>query len=282
MSDKIRTINGRKYYGRHDITSEDNEDFGFETYIPGGDNSTDIEDIYYYIKNNKSPSSNDYHDVPPYRDMKSAISNFLNDKIDKEIDKLGSYSEYYSNKDNDKYSKYMSTSTSPSRIRDLHIKESDKYKKQIRKLAKIYSDIKTNLDSVNGDVVTSLYEKYIDPNFANYRKNKISEMHKQRAADQQEAYDQYKKGARAYLEDPEDRYKPIGMGSTHHDFKIEEESPGVIDASKKPKKEEPVKKPQEKDDDEGYRYFDWKRGSINGAPRPDDLPDPEERFKLMR
>lgn len=283
MSDKIRKINGREYYGRYDITPEDeNEDFDFSEYIPSGENSTDIEDIYFYIKNNKNPSNKKYNDTPSYNEMKKALSIFLNNRIDKEIEKYGTYSNSYKNKNYDKYDKYLSASTEINRIKDLHSKTAKKYSKQIRKLAKIYKDMKEGLGSADGSVIAALYEKYIDPNFDNYRKSKISEIHKQRSADQQEAYDQYKKGARAYLEDPEDRYKPIGMGSTHHDFKIEEERSEVIDASKKPKKEEPIKKAQEKDDDEGYRYFDWKRGSINGAPRPDDLPDPEERFKLMR
>lgn len=275
MSDKIRTINGKKYYGRHDITSEDeNEDFGFSEYIPSSDGSTDIEDFYFYVKNKKSPTGKKYSNTPSYTEMKKALSNFLNDRIDKEIEKLGTYSDYYSKKDDDKYAKYLSTSTSPSKLQSLHTKEADKYKKQIRKLAKIYADMKDDLKSADGDIIAALYEKYIDPDFTNFKNTNKKET----ATEQEEAYKQFEKGARSYLEDPEDRYPSTGIrqGGEIHEKK---EHVKAIDASK-PKTEEEekssVKKPQaiEQRND----VFDWKYGNPN-MERPKDLPDPEERFK---
>lgn len=274
MSDKIRTIDGKKYYGRYDITSEDeNEDFGFSEYIPSSDGSTDIEDFYFYIKNKKSPTAKKYSNTPSYTEMKKALSNFLNDRIDKEIEKLGTYSDYYSKKDNDKYSKYLSTSTSPSKLQSLHTKEADKYKKQIRKLAKIYADMKEDLKSADGDIIAALYEKYIDPDFTKFNNSNKS----QKVAGQEEAYKQFEKGARSYLEDPEDRYKSAGIrqGGEIHEKK---ERVKAIDASKPGSEyeESSVKKPQaiEQRND----VFDWKYGNPN-MERPKDLPDPEERFK---
>lgn len=275
MSDKIRNINGKKYYGRHDITSEDeNEDFGFSEYIPSSDGSTDIEDFYFYVKNKKSPTAKKYGNTPSYTEMKKALSSFLNDRIDKEIEKLGTYSDYYSKKDDDKYAKYLSTSTSPAKLQSLHTKEADKYKKQIRKLAKIYADMKDDLKSADGDIIAALYEKYIDPDFTNFKNTNKKEI----AADQEEAYKQFEKGARDYLEDPEKRYPSTGIrqGGEIHEKK---EHVKAIDASK-PKTEEEenssVKKPQaiEQRND----VFDWKYGNPN-MERPKDLPDPEERFK---
>jgi hypothetical protein len=276
MSDKIRTIDGKKYYGRHDITSEDeNEDFGFSEYKPDSKGSTDIEDFYYYLTNNVSPSSKTYDKTPSYTEMKKGLSDFINDKIDKEIEKLGVYSNYYTNKQpSDKYSKYLSTSTSPAKLKDLHTKEANKYKKQIRKLAKIYSDVNEALNKTNSDIIVSLYEKYIDPGFTNFKKAAM----KEKAADQEEAYKQYEKGARVYLEDPEVRYPStgIGKGGEIHEH---QEHVKAIDASK-PKTEEEeepsVKKPQaiELRND----VFDWKYGNPH-MERPKDLPDPEDRFK---
>lgn len=274
MSDKIRTIDGKKYYGRHDITSEDeNEDFGFSEYIPSSDGSTDIEDFYFYVKNKKSPTAKKYGNTPSYTEMKKALSSFLNDRIDKEIEKLGTYSDYYSKKDDDKYAKYLSTSTSPSKLQSLHTKEADKYKKQIRKLAKIYADMKDDLKSADGDIIAALYEKYIDPDFAKFNNSDKS----QKVAGQEEAYKQFEKGARSYLEDPEDRYKSAGIrqGGEIHEKK---ERVKAIDASKPGSEyeESSVKKPQaiEQRND----VFDWKYGNPN-MERPKDLPDPEERFK---
>lgn len=275
MSNKIRNINGKKYYGQHDITSEDeNEDFGFSEYKPASEGSTDIEDFYYYLKNNVNPSSKTYDKTPPYTEMKKGLSDFINDKIDKEIEKLGVYSDYYSKKSDDKYSKYLSSSTQSSSLKDLHTKEADKYKKQIRKFAKIYSDINDALNNANSDVVVSLYEKYVDPDFNKFN-DKSS---KEKSADQEEAYKQFEKGAREYLEDPEDRYKPAGIrqGSEIHEH---QEHVKAIDASKpKTEKEEKpsVKKPQaiEQRND----VFDWTYGNPH-MERPKDLPDPEDRFK---
>lgn len=274
MSDKIRTIDGKKYYGRHDITSEDeNEDFGFSEYIPSSDGSTDIEDFYFYVKNKKSPTAKKYSNTPSYTDMKKALSSFLNDRIDKEIEKLGTYSDYYSKKDDDKYAKYLSTSTSPSKLQSLHTKEAEKYKKQIRKLAKIYEDMKDDLKSADGDIIAALYEKYIDPDFTKFNNSNKS----QKVADQEEAYKQVEKGAREYLEDPEVRYPSAGIrqGGEIHEKK---EHVKAIDASKpKTEEEKPsVKKPQaiEQRND----VFDWNYGNPH-MERPKDLPDPEDRFK---
>lgn len=274
MSNKIRTIDGKKYYGQHDITSEDeNEDFGFSEYKPASEGSTDIEDFYYYLTNNVNPSSKTYDKTPPYTEMKKGLSDFINDKIDKEIEKLGVYSDYYSKKSDDKYSKYLSSSTQSSSLKNLHTKEADKYKKQIRKFAKIYSDISDALNKANSDVVVSLYEKYVDPDFSKFNNSNQS----QKVADQEEAYKQYEKGAREYLEDPEVRYPSTGIrqGSEIHEKK---ERVKAIDASKpKTEKEETsVKKPQaiEQRND----VFDWKYGNPHMA-RPKDLPDPEDRFK---
>ena len=274
MSNKIRNINGKKYYGQHDITSEDeNEDFGFSEYKPASEGSTDIEDFYYYLTNNVSPSSKKYGKTPPYPEMKKALSNFINDKIDKEIEKLGVYSSYYTKKSDDKYSKYLSSSTQSSSLKDLHTKEADKYKKQIRKFAKIYSDINDALDKTDSDIIVSLYEKYVDPDFTNFN----DKSNKEKSADQEEAYKQFEKGARSYLEEPEERYPSTGIkkGGEVHEKK---EHVKAIDASK-PKTEEEktsVKKPQaiEQRND----VFDWKYGNPHMA-RPKDLPDPEDRFK---
>lgn len=275
MSNKIRKVNGKKYYGQFDITSEDeNEDFGFSDYKPNSEGSTDIEDFYYYLTNEISPSSKEYNETPSYTEMKKALTNFINDEIDKKIEKLGIYSNYYTNKSDDKYSKYLSRSTSSSRLDDLHTKEANKYKKQIRKFAKIYSDINEALNKTDSDIIVSLYEKYIDPNFTNFN----DKAKKEKASDQEEAYKQVEKGARNYLEDPEDRYPSAGIvkpnGKVHEYKKLE-----VIDASK-PKAEEEkkssVKKPQTIEPK--YGVFDWKYGNPN-MERPKDLPDPEDRFK---
>ena len=225
------------------------------------------------MKNNVNPSSKTYDKTPPYTEMKKGLSDFINDKIDKEIEKLGVYSSYYTKKSDDKYSKYLSSSTQSSSLKDLHTKEADKYKKQIRKFAKIYSDINDALNKANSDVVVSLYEKYVDPDFAKFNNSNKS----QKIADQEEAYKQYEKGARSYLEDPEDRYKSAGIrqGSEIHEKK---ERVKAIDASKPGSEYEEsyVKKPQaiEQRND----VFDWKYGNPN-MERPKDLPDPEDRFK---
>jgi len=283
MSDKIRKINGREYYGRYDITPEDeNEDFDFSDYIPSGENSTDIEDIYFYIKNNKNPSNKKYNDTPSYNEMKKALSIFLNNRIDKEIEKYGTYSNSYKNKKYDKYDKYLSASTEINRIKDLHSKTAKKYSKQIRKLAKIYKDMKEGLDSADGSVIAALYEKYIDPNFDNYRKSKISEKQKQRAADQQEVYDQYKKGARVYLEDPDERYKPINSGTPYNEPR-----------DKDVKKPEPFNgdpKFHEKEENEQKSNNAYKRNlnkelyedPKSWLERHPEAEDQEERFKYLR
>jgi len=275
MSNKIRNINGKKYYGQYDITSEDeNEDFGFSEYKPASEGSTDIEDFYYYLTNNVSPSSKKYGKTPPYPEMKKTLSNFINDKIDKEIEKLGVYSNYYTKKSDDKYSKYSSSSIQSSGVKDLHTKEADKYKKQIRKFAKIYSDINDALDKADSDIIVSLYEKYVDPDFNKFN----NKSNKEKSADQEEAYKQFEKGARSYLEDPEVRYPSAGIKNAEK-FTIRKDMLKAIDASKpKTEKEEKssVKKPQAVE--QRNDVFDWKYGNPH-MERPKDLPDPEDRFK---
>ena len=206
MSDKIRNIDGKKYYGKIDITSPaENEDFEFDKYQPDSEKSNDIEDFYFYIKN-KNLSYPKIGDVKlNYPEIRGKLLDHFRKNIDAEIEKLNTYSGYYKNRKNSTNDNY-SPSTAPSTSKRSNNK-SNEYDKQIRKLAQIYSDLEASIKSANGDAIIALYEKYVDPNF---------DQHIADVKERESMHNAYLYGKRETLEDPDERYKPIEHGSPYN------------------------------------------------------------------
>lgn len=276
MSNKIRNINGKKYYGKIDITSPtENEDFEFDKYQPNSEKPNDIEDFYFYIKNNNLNHHKNDNVKLNYSEIKGKLLDHFRKKIDSEIEKLSVYSEYYKNKENpttDKYAKYLHTSTQSSTSKKSNSK-SDEYNKQIRKLAQIYSDLENSINSASGDTIVSLYEKYVDPDFSNYVDNK---------KESESMHNAYIYGQRETLEDPDERYKPINSGTPYNEPR-----------DKDVKKPEPFNgdpKFHEKEESEQKSNNAYKRNlnkelyedPKSWLERHPEAEDQEERFKYLR
>lgn len=276
MSNKIRNIDGKKYYGKIDITSpSENEDFEFDKYQPNSEKPNDIEDFYFYIKNNNLNHSKNDNVKLNYSEIKGKLLDHFRKKIDAEIEKLSVYSKYYKDKENpttDKYAKYSHTSTMPSTSKKSNSK-SNEYDKQIRKLAQIYSDLENSINSANGDTIVSLYEKYVDPDFSNYVDNK---------KESESMHNAYIYGQRESLEDPDERYKPINSGTPYNEPR-----------DKDVKKPEPFNgdpKFHEKEESEQKSNNAYKRNlnkelyedPKSWLERHPEVEDQEERFKYLR
>lgn len=276
MSNKIRNINGKKYYGKINITSPtENEDFEFDKYQPNLEKPNEIEDFYFYIKNNNLSHPKNDNVKLNYSEIKGKLLDHFRKKIDSEIEKLNVYSEYYKNKENptnDKYAKYLHTSTQSTTPKRPSNK-SNEYDKQIRKLAQIYSDLENSINSANGDTIVSLYEKYVDPDFSKYIDDK---------KESESMHDAYMYGHRETLEGPDERYKPINRGTPYHKPENKDvRKPEVFNGDPKSREKEE----SERRADNAYNrnvnkelYGDPKSWLENNP----DAEDQEERFKYLR
>lgn len=272
MSDKIRNINGKKYYGKIDITSPaENEDFEFDKYQPNSEKPNDIEDFYFYIKNNSLSYPKIGNVKLNYPEIRAKLLDHFRNKIDAEIEKLNTYSGYYKNRKSSTNNNY-SPSTAPAFSKKSNNK-SDEYNKQIRKLAQIYSDLEASIKSANGDAIIALYEKYVDPNFGQY----IDDM-----KERESMHNAYLYGKRETLDDPDERYKPIEHGSPYTVHRnVTTKDPEAFDGDPEFYK----RKENEKKADNAYNrnvnkelYEDPK----SWLERHPEAEDQEERFKYLR
>lgn len=281
MSSKIRNIDGKKYYGKIDITSPtENEDFEFDKYQPDLEKPNDIEDFYFYIKNKNLDYPKNGNVKLNYPEIKGKLLDHFRKKIDAEIEKLNTFSEYYKNRENpknstnDKYAKYSRVSTMPSTSKKSYSSsKSDEYNKQIRKLAQIYSDLESSINSASGDTIIALYKKYIDPDFDQY------------IADQKEResmHNAYIYGFRETLEDPDERYKPINHGTPYiepQNKDVEKPEPFNGDPKFNEKRENKEKADNAYKRNLNRELYEDPKSWLERHPEAEDQ---EERFKYLR
>ena len=171
MSENIRDINGKKYWKNYNITPTfKNEKFDFESYMPGKENSNVAEDMYFFLNSEGSYKDDNKLNIP-YNEARDKVMKFYSDRIDDEMAKSAAGIDYYQNKLNslnEKNKGIYRVQTQPAFTPKERLYKSniDKYYKNMRKLAKMYDDIKNN-ENISPDTIAYIYNKYVKPGITN-------------------------------------------------------------------------------------------------------------------
>lgn len=171
MSEKIREIDGKKYWKNYNITPEvSNEKIDPNNYNAENKDTTTAQDMYFFFKN--KPSFEKPEVMPQFNKMKDEVLKFYGDAIDEEMSKNAAGMDFYQNKLNEMNNKKGTyrVQTAPAftpKERDYKYKKY-KYARNIRMLDMMYDEVKNG--EVDPDIYVFLYNKYIDPDMAEYKK----------------------------------------------------------------------------------------------------------------
>jgi hypothetical protein len=171
MSEKIREIDGKKYWKNYNVTPEvSNEKIDPNNYNAENRDTTTAQDMYFFFKN--KPSFEKPEVMPQYNKMKDDVLKFYSDAIDEEMSKNAAGMDFYQNKLNEMNNKKGTyrVQTAPAftpKERDYKYKKY-KYARNIRMLDMMYDEVKNG--EIDPDIYVFLYNKYIDPDMAEYKK----------------------------------------------------------------------------------------------------------------